>query len=102
MIYYFRKNGHYEAPAQGQDGPAVEVSTAGGFRGRQASSASRVGIATRKEESIATDRLHGGRGGGEEDQVPFCEGMYNGAWCKVQHDAFKDSERMMPMMVTQE
>ena len=48
-----------------------EVTTAGGLRGRQASSASWVGIATRKEESIATDRLHGGRGGGEEDQVPF-------------------------------
>ena len=79
-----------------------EVTTAGGLRGRQASSASWVGIATRKEESIATDRLHGGRGGGEEEQVPLCEAMYNGAWCKVQHDAFKDSERMMPMMVTQE
>ena len=54
MIYYFRKNGHYEAPAQGQDGAAFEVSTAGGLRGRQASSASRVAIATRQEKSVTS------------------------------------------------
>ena len=47
------------------------------------------------------DRLHDGRGDGEQYQVPFCEGMNNGAWCDVQHDAFKDSRRMMLMMITQ-
>ena len=51
ILHYFRENGYYEAPAQGQDGPAVEVSTAGGFRGRQAS---RVAIAAGLEESITS------------------------------------------------
>ena len=54
ILHYFRENGYYEAPAQGQDGPAIEVSTAGGFRGRQASSASRVAIATGQEKSITS------------------------------------------------
>ena len=53
-LHYFRKNGHYEAPAQGQDGPAFEVSTAGGLRGRHASSASRVASATRQEKSVTS------------------------------------------------
>ena len=54
ILHYFRKNSHYEAPAQGQDGPAFEVSRAGGFRGRLASSASRVACATRQEKSVTS------------------------------------------------
>ena len=48
------------------------------------------------------DRLPDERSGGEQDQIPFREGMNNGAWCEVQDDAFKDSRRMMPVMVMQE
>ena len=66
ILHYFRKNGHYEAPAQGQDGPTFEVSTAGGFRGRLARqeksvTSAKEGFATAKEgfatyeESFATD-----------------------------------------------
>ena len=39
---------------KGQDGPAFEVSTAWGLRGRQASSAIRVAIATRQEKSVTS------------------------------------------------
>jgi hypothetical protein len=46
------RNGYYKEPAQGQDGPAIEVSTARRFRGRQASSASRVTHAPRQEKGL--------------------------------------------------